>query len=314
MRSVISTLLFLCAITTATAQRITHKYNNVSLSEALRQLNAETKDYEINFLYNELEDFRITTSVQRKTVPDAIQQMIGFYPVRMTVEGKEITIECPQKNATRYKGTIIDEVGQSVAYANVYLLHPSDSSLIGGGVSNEAGLFVIPCEQKSVLVRISYVGYKTTYRLCSNEQVGVVQIKPEAQTINGVVVTGERPKVQLQGNSLIMNVEGTVMERLGTAEDVLSRVPTISKKGDGFEILGKGVPLIYLNNRKLTDLQELRNVQSEQHQERGGDPEPRCPLRCDGKCRHHHPYHAGCWRGPWRGTDLVEPAGSWLCQ
>ena len=263
MRSVISTLLFLCAITTATAQRITHKYNNVSLSEALRQLNAETKDYEINFLYNELEDFRITTSVQRKTVPDAIQQMIGFYPVRMTVEGKEITIECPQKNATRYKGTIIDEVGQSVAYANVYLLHPSDSSLIGGGVSNEAGLFVIPCEQKSVLVRISYVGYKTTYRLCSNEQVGVVQIKPEAQTINGVVVTGERPKVQLQGNSLIMNVEGTVMERLGTAEDVLSRVPTISKKGDGFEILGKGVPLIYLNNRKLTDLQELRNVQSD---------------------------------------------------
>jgi hypothetical protein len=82
-------------------------------------------------------------------------------------------------------------------------------------------------------------------------------------TIKGVVVTGERPKVQLQGNSLVMNVEGTVMERMGTAEDVLSRVPTISKKGDVFEILGKGVPLIYLNNRKLTDLQELRNIQSD---------------------------------------------------
>ncbi len=264
MRYSTSILLFLFAITTATAQHhITRQYNNVSLSEALRQLNTEATDYEINFLYNELEDFRITTSIHRKTIPDAIQQMIGFYPVRMTVDGKEITVECPQKTATRYKGTIIDEVGQPVAYANVYLLHPSDSSLIGGGVSNEAGLFVIPCEQKSVLVRISYVGYKTAYRLCSNEQVGVVQIKPEAQTINGVVVTGERPKVQLQGNSLIMNVEGTVMERLGTAEDVLSRVPTISKKGDGFEILGKGVPLIYLNNRKLTDLQELRNVQSD---------------------------------------------------
>ncbi len=60
-----------------------------------------------------------------------------------------------------------------------------------------------------------------------------------------------------------MNVEGTVMERLGTAEDVLSRVPTISKKGEGYQILGKGQPLIYLNNRKLTDLQELRNIQSD---------------------------------------------------
>ena len=88
-------------------------------------------------------------------------------------------------------------------------------------------------------------------------------MKPETMTIKGVVVTGERPKVQLQGNSLVMNVEGTVMERMGTAEDVLSRVPTISKKGDVFEILGKGVPLIYLNNRKLTDLQELKNIQSD---------------------------------------------------
>ena len=63
------------------------------------------------FLYNELEDFRITTSVHRKSVPDAIRQMIGFYPIRMTVEPgianpsqQEIIVECPQKTALRYKG------------------------------------------------------------------------------------------------------------------------------------------------------------------------------------------------------------------
>ena len=60
------------------AQKITHDYNNVSLSEALRQLNEQTDDYTISFLYNELEDFRITTSIRRKTVPDAIRQMIGL--------------------------------------------------------------------------------------------------------------------------------------------------------------------------------------------------------------------------------------------
>jgi hypothetical protein len=201
--------------------------------------------------------------VHRKTIPDAIRQMIGFYPIRMTVDSTEITVECPQKTAIRYKGIVIDEQGQPVAYANVALLHPSDSTFIGGGVSNEAGLFVIPCDIHPILMRISYVGYKTTYRLCNNEQAGTIQIKPETQTINGVIVTGERPKVQLQGNSLVMNIEGTVMERMGTAEDVLSRVPTISKKGETFEILGKGVPLIYLNNRKLTDLQELKNIQSD---------------------------------------------------
>ena len=50
---------------------------------------------------------------------------------------------------------------------------------------------------------------------------------------------------------------------MGTAEDVLTRVPMIAKRGEGFEILGKGTPLIYLNNRKLTDLNELRNIQSD---------------------------------------------------
>ena len=91
------------------AQRITRAYNNVSFSDALRQMNDEAGDYEINFLYNELEDFRITTNVHRKAVPDAIRQMIGFYPIRMTVNGNEITVECIQKTGNRYKGIVVGD-------------------------------------------------------------------------------------------------------------------------------------------------------------------------------------------------------------
>ena len=260
-------LVLLLTISTQAQKRISREYNNVSLSDALKQLSEQQTGYTIYFLYNELEDFRITTTVKNKHLPEAIQQMIGFYPIRVTTstveDERKIFVECIQKTETRYKGNIIDEQGQPVAYANVYLLHPSDSSLISGGVSNEAGLFVIPCETTPVLARISFVGYKTLYKQCNSTELGTIRMQPETMTIKGVVVTGERPKVQLQGNSFVMNIEGTVMERMGTAEDVLSRVPTISKKGDVFEILGKGVPLIYLNNRKLTDLQELRNIQSD---------------------------------------------------
>ena len=124
MKIVITILIFISAVIPVNAQRITREYNNVSLSEALRQLNEQTEEYTISFLYNELEDFRITTSVHHKTVPDAIRQMIGFYPIRMTIDPgivnpsqQEIIVECPQKTANRYKGTIIDEQGQPVAYA-----------------------------------------------------------------------------------------------------------------------------------------------------------------------------------------------------
>ena len=264
MKRIINLAALCLIVLSGYGQHITRHYDNVSLSKALMELNDLQQHYTINFIYDELEDFRVTTSIKNKTVPDAIIQIVGFYPVRVVKRGEnEIYVECTHKTERHLPGTIIDENRQPVPYANVYLLNPSDTSLVSGGVSNEAGVFVIPYEQPTVLARISYVGYKTVYRLCNSEQAGTIQLHPETLTIKGVVVTGECPKVQLQGNSLMMNIEGTVMERMGTAEDVLSRVPTISKKGDGYEILGKGIPLIYVNNRKLTDLQELRNIQSD---------------------------------------------------
>ncbi len=265
MRRLNLLLILLLAFSNSQAQRITRQYNNVSLSEALFQLSQEQNDYTISFIYNELEDFRISTSVNRKTLPDAIQQMIGFYPIRMIIkpEYNEIFVECTHKTDRHLTGTIIDEQGHPVAYANIALLSLSDSTLLCGGVSNESGYFAVPYEQESLLARVSYVGYKTIYRLCHQPEVGTIRMQPDNYTLKGVVVQGERPKVVLQGNSLMMNVEGTVMERLGTAEDVLTRVPMIAKRGEGFEILGKGTPLIYLNNRKLTDLNELRNIQSD---------------------------------------------------
>ena len=258
------TIVFSLVTMLGNAQNITRQYDNVSLSKALMELNDLQQTYTINFIYDELEDFRVTTSIKHKTVTEAIMQIVGFYPVRVVKRGEsEIYVECTHKTERHLTGTIIDENRQPVPYANVYLLHPSDSTVIGGGVSNEAGVFVIPYEQSPVLARISYVGYKTVCKLCDQSEVGTIKMQPDNYTLNGVVVQGERPKVVLQGNSLMMNVEGTVMERLGTAEDVLTRVPMIAKRGEGFEILGKGAPLIYVNGRKLRDLQELKNIQSD---------------------------------------------------
>ncbi len=247
----------------AIAQRISRSYQNLPLSAVLKDLNTASSRYEVSFIYNELEDFRVTTTLHRATLPDAVRQVVGFYPMRVTETDSMMIVECIHKTDRHLTGTIIDEQGQPVAYANVSVLNPADSTLLCGGVSNESGYFAVPIEQDKVLARISCIGYKTVYKLCDKPEVGTVRMHPDNYIIKGVVVQGERPKVQLQGNVLVMNVEGTVMERLGTAEDVLSRVPTISKKGEGYEILGKGAPQIYLNNRKLTDLNELRNIQSD---------------------------------------------------
>ncbi len=273
MKHLVISLIALCCCASISGQHISRSYNNVPMPEVLRDLSQQSRDYTVSFLYNELEDFRVTTDIKRKSLPEAIMQVVGFYPIRVVNRGEhELYVECTHKTDRHLTGTIIDEQGQPVAYANVAVMNPADSTLLSGGVSNESGYFAIPFEtlptvgggrEGAVLARISFVGYKTVFKLSNKEYLGTIRLQPESYTINGVTVEGERPKVKLEGNTLVMNVEGTVMERLGTAEDVLSRVPMISKKGENLEILGKGTPLIYVNNRKLTDLQELRNIQSD---------------------------------------------------
>ena len=262
MRKLLLLLLLLSETVVIQAQRITHEYHDVSLSEALRQLNEESNDYAVSFLYNELEDFRITTSVCDKTVPEAIRQMIGFYPISMSIDNHDIFVECPQKQAPRYKGIITDEAHQPVAYANIALLSPQDSTLLTGGVSNESGLFVIPCEQHPALACISCIGYKTVYKLCEDTELGTIRMHPETYTIRGVNVEGQIPQYQMGDEGMITNVEHTPLSQLGTANDVLRHIPGVVQRDNEYEVFGKGIPLIYINGRQMRSTKELEQLKS----------------------------------------------------
>ena len=236
------------------AQRVTHTYNNVSLSEALLQLNNEQKEYVINFLYNELEDFRITATIKKKKLPDAIQQMIGFYPVRMTVkpDDHEIYVECTHKTNRHLTGTIIDEQGQPMGYANVAILNPVDSTLLGGGVSNESGYFAIPYEQEKVLARISYVGYKTIYKICDQPEVGTIRLQPETIKLNGVQVTGERIVSGTENGHLVYNMPMLLqLYPADNAYDALTNIPGVSEMNGSIMFSGRAVTLI-INGKPTT--------------------------------------------------------------
>ena len=145
------------SLQTIYAQRLTRSFRNTSMSEALTILAKSTKDYRINFMYDELEDFTVTTSIVKRTAPDAIRQIMGFYPMKMTIDGENIFVECTQKTPTKMIGRIVDMHHRPVDFANVALLNVRDSSLINGGVTNENGQFVIPCGARKVIDRKSVV-------------------------------------------------------------------------------------------------------------------------------------------------------------
>ena len=170
-------LFLLLLVQQSYAQRITRQYNNVSFSAALKDLNARQHKYTINFVYDELEDFRVTKSIRNQSVPDAIMQLIGFYPIRMTQVEDNIMVECTQKTPTKMIGRIIDNKNRPVDFANVALLNVRDSSLINGGVTNENGQFVIPCGATKAIrprTKLTHGGFQTQVQGTLLSDVGMV--------------------------------------------------------------------------------------------------------------------------------------------
>ena len=242
------------------AQRITRQYNNVSFSEALKDLNARQHKYTINFVYDELEDFKVTKSIRNQNVPNAIMQLIGFYPIRMTQVENNIMVECTQKSTFRYKGRIVDERGNAAEYATIALLSPIDSTIVGHGVSNENGFFVIPCNYRKVLARITYIGYKTVNRIYNNTEMGIIKLQPKTMIVKGVVVKGERPQYKMLSGGMEVAVEHTLLSKMANTFDVLNLLPRVSVDGQKISVFGKGTPIVYINNKRVNDNNEIVNI------------------------------------------------------
>ena len=252
------------SLQTIYAQRITRSFRNTSMSEALTILAKSTKDYRINFMYDELEDFTVTTSIVKRTAPDAIRQIMGFYPMKMTIDGENIFVECTQKTPTKMIGRIIDNKKRPVDFANVALLNVRDSSLINGGVTNENGQFVIPCGARKAIVRVSCVGYITASNTYNTGKIGTIVLHENTINLKGVKVKAIRQNIKLGKEGMLVDIEHSELNKIGTATDVLREMPRVDVSSDGtVNVFAKGSPIIYINNRQVNDLKELHQLKSD---------------------------------------------------
>ena len=93
--------------------------------------------------------------------------------------------------------------------------------------------------------------------------MGVIALSPSSVGLGEVVVKATRPSTAMKGNALVTTVEGSSLAIAGTANDVLAHVPMIVDNGGTLEVFGKGSPEIYINGRKVNDLQELAQLSSQ---------------------------------------------------
>ena len=163
-----------------------------------------------------------------------------------------------------WRGKVVDENGEPVAYANVAVLSKTDSTVVCGVVTQEDGSFNIVTSETDGIMMVAMLGYKTVY--LAPVDGAVITLCDDLQMLEGAVASAVMPKTKLTGEGLQTNVRGSVLENAGSANDVLSRTPGLLKGQNGLEVIGKGSPLVYINGRRVSDSTELDRLQSNEIQ------------------------------------------------
>lgn len=216
MKRIIYILLILCvAVSNAQSQklqtgsqsqklRISRSYQNRSLSSVLEDLNAFTGTYDISFVYTDLEDFTVTTSFKGLGLEDALRQVVGLYPIRIT-----------------------------------------------------------------------NIGYKTVYRLCTQEDMGTVRLQPEAYTLGGVTVKGLRPQFKQTTGGMEVNVDGTLLANMGSAMNVIGELPLVVVKDGKIDVMAKGEPEVYITLEDSARHERTERIEADRHKEHRGHHQSR---------------------------------------
>ena len=165
--------------------------------------------------------------------------------------------------AQNITGKVMNTKGEPLAFANVVLLNRTDSAFVKGAVSGEDGSFVIDSSCNGGIIKVTSVGYKTICKDCTGENVGIIKMEEDSKMLGEVVVKSSLPKTILKNGGMTTTVVGSVLEKAGTMENLLDRIPNVSAQNGSIKVFGRGEPVIYINGRQMRDKSELDRLQSD---------------------------------------------------
>lgn len=114
------------------------------------------------------------------------------------------------------------------------------------------------CAKVLIFLALLFLGLKAKAQVATpNDSIFKVQ------TISEVVIKAHIPVHKTVKGGTSTRIAGSVLAKTGTAKNVILHLPNVQKKIDGsFEVIGKGVPVVYVNKQKVRDLTELDYLKS----------------------------------------------------
>ena len=160
-------------------------------------------------------------------------------------------------------GEVRDERNEAIPFASVFLLQTADSTLVKGTSADESGSFTIENITEGIyFLKASYIG-RTSNALAidisKDIKIGALIIQQNAEQLNEVVVTANRPQIERKVDRLVFNVENTVLSQSNSWE-ILQQTPGVINMQDELQIRNQAA-VVYINDRKVQlSSEEIRSL------------------------------------------------------
>jgi hypothetical protein len=156
-------------------------------------------------------------------------------------------------------GKLLDaDLKEPMVQATIQLFTASDSTFVGGTVSNIRGIFSVEAPSNGTYkLRITSVGYQmlereVTLRRYQNQELGTLLLAPESILLKEAVITGRAAQVIARKDTLVFNPEAIRTPEGSAIEELIKRMPGAEVDEDGnITVNGKEVKKILLDGREF---------------------------------------------------------------
>ena len=161
--------------------------------------------------------------------------------------------------AQNISGRVVDEKGNPIPYASVVAMHLPDSTFLDGVTTDNDGRFML--DLACNLLKITFIGYEPCWIKSPKGEVGNITMNSEAKMLNEVSIVAKKPLITNLPDRIVVEVEKSILANTINGMEMLRLTPRVWVDPLGsISVLGKGTPIIYINNHRVQSLSEVESL------------------------------------------------------
>ncbi len=265
MARILTLILALAAWVGASAETFSFRFSSTPLSKTMHQIIESHPSLDINFTYNDLENYTTSATVQADNAYDALRQAIGQNPVTVTKARGTYYVEAMQHGRYIFSGCVAGADGEPLVGTSVMLLAPGDSAVVTFGIADAQGCFRIPCDCAKVIAKLSCMGYDTQLIANPPFDMGLIKMREDAIMLRSLTVNADAQTAM--SDRIVFRPTARQKQNANGAVDLLAQMAlpmlTVDQQSGAVTTNAKQAVAIFINASAATE-QDLEGLNPEE--------------------------------------------------